>query len=131
MTLYRPPLLRSEPSPGLTGFGSGVTHQEFKALCDINCILRSFKATGVLPEVSGLVSMPCDSYLYGDFSESVCNPLNSHKNERDLASEALEPPKISPEGSPDSLQGEDQKQPSGEPEGVSGGVKAGAGQPEA
>lgn len=131
MSLYRPPLLRSEPTPGLSGFGTGVTHQEFKSLCDINSILRSFKATGVLPEVHGLVSMPCDSYLYGDFSETVCNPLNSQKNEYDLATEALLPPKTPSADPSNVLQDQNQKQPSGGSEGVNDGVKAGKSQPEA
>ena len=75
-------------SPGVSGFGSGVTHQEFRDLCDVNAILRRFKATGVLPQCQGLVSMPCDSFLYGDFSE-LQNTLTGAKNVHDLASSSL------------------------------------------
>ena len=77
-------------SPGVSGFGSGVTHQEFRDLCDINAILRRFRATGVLPQCQGLVSMPCDSFLYGDFSE-LQNTLNGEKNVHDLANEVVTP----------------------------------------
>lgn len=77
-------------SPGLSNFGSGVTHQEFRDLCDINQILRRFRATGVLPQCQGMVSMPCDSFLYGDFSE-IQNTLNLAKNEHDLASQTVLP----------------------------------------
>ena len=66
--------------PGLFGFGDGVTHQEFKKMCDTDEILRTFRATGVLPNVAGLVSMPCDQFLYGDFSEDVANPLCEEVN---------------------------------------------------
>lgn len=59
-------------------------------MCDINQILRRFRATGVLPQCQGMVSMPCDSFLYGDFSE-VQNTLNLAKNEHDLASQTVLP----------------------------------------
>lgn len=59
-------------------------------MCDINQILRRFRATGVLPQCQGMVSMPCDSFLYGDFSE-VQNTLNLAKNEHDLANEVVTP----------------------------------------
>lgn len=77
-------------SPGLSNFGSGVTHQEFRDLCDINQILHRFRATGVLPQCQGMVSMPCDSFLFGDFSE-LQNTLNGAKNVNDLASSVVLP----------------------------------------
>lgn len=92
-------------SPGLRGFGSGVTHQEFRDLCDINAILRRYCATGVLPQCHGMVSLPCDSFLYGDFSE-IQNTLNFSKNELDLASEAVCPSEFSSEDSSVSVQKE-------------------------
>ena len=77
-------------SPGVSGFGSGVTHQEFRDLCDINQILRRFRATGVLPQCQGLVSMPCDSFLYGDFT-TVQNTIKEVENVHDLANEVVTP----------------------------------------
>lgn len=77
-------------TPGLSGFGSGVTHQEFRDLCDINNILRRFRATGVLPQCQGLVSMPCDSFLYGDFT-TVQNTIKEVENVHDLATSAVLP----------------------------------------
>ncbi len=65
---------------GLSGFGDGVCHQEFRKMCDTNEILRSFRATGVLPNVAGLVSMPCDQFLFGDFSEDVAQPICEEVN---------------------------------------------------
>lgn len=88
-------------SPGLSGFGSGVTHQEFRDLCDINQILRRFRATGVLPQCQGLVSMPCDSFLYGDFSD-LQNTLNGAKNVHDLATSSILPSEGTFENSSDS-----------------------------
>lgn len=70
----------SQSVSGLSGFGDGVCRQEFKKMCDTDEILRSFRATGVLPNVAGLVSMPCDQFLYGDFSEDVASPLCSEVN---------------------------------------------------
>lgn len=66
--------------PGVSGFGDGVCHQEFKKMCDTDEILRTFRATGVLPNVAGLVSMPCDQFLYGDYSEDVASPLCEEVN---------------------------------------------------
>lgn len=77
-------------SPGLSGFGSGVTHQEFRDLCDINQILRRFRATGVLPQCQGMVSMPCDSFLYGDFT-TLQNTIKEVENVHDLASSSVSP----------------------------------------
>lgn len=65
---------------GLSGFGDGVCHQEFKKMCDTDEILRTFRATGVLPNVAGLVSMPCDQFLFGDFSEDVASPICEEVN---------------------------------------------------
>lgn len=65
---------------GLSGFGDGVCHQEFRKMCDMNEILRTFRATGVLPNVAGLVSMPCDQFLFADFAEDVANPINLEVN---------------------------------------------------
>lgn len=72
-------------------------------MCDINQILRRFRATGVLPQCQGMVSMPCDSFLYGDFSE-LQNTLNGAKNVHDLASSAVLPSEGSSENSSDVLQ---------------------------
>lgn len=74
--------------PGVSGFGDGVCHQEFKRMCDTDEILRTFRATGVLPNVAGLVSMPCDQFLYGDFSEDVANVICEEVN-RDHVSEMV------------------------------------------
>lgn len=92
-------------SAGLSGFGSGVTHQEFRDLCDINAILRRYRATGVLPQCQGMVSMPCDSFLYGDFSE-LQNTLNGAKNVNDLAYEVVTPLENASETASDSVQKE-------------------------
>lgn len=92
-------------SPGLSGFGSGVTHQEFRDLCDINAILRRYRATGVLPQCQGLVSMPCDSFLYGDFT-TVQNTIKEVENVNDLASSAVLPSEGSVENPSDSVQKE-------------------------
>ncbi len=59
-------------------------------MCDINQILRRFRATGVLPQCQGLVSMPCDSFLYGDFT-TVQNTIKEVENVNDLASSAVLP----------------------------------------
>lgn len=77
-------------SPGLSGFGSGVTHQEFRDICDINAILRRYRATGVLPQCQGLVSMPCDSFLYGDFT-TLQNTIKEVENVNDLAFSSVLP----------------------------------------
>ena len=105
-------------SPGLSGFGSGVTHQEFREISDVNYILRRFQATGVLPNVRGMVSLPCESFLYSDFSD-LNNTLNLSKNECDLVNEALSPLEVSPEVPSDAgkKEGESVDSP------VSGGVK--------
>lgn len=70
-------------------------------MCDINQILRRFRATGVLPQCQGMVSMPCDSFLYGDFSE-LQNTLNGAKNVNDLASSVVLPSEGITQNSPDS-----------------------------
>lgn len=88
-------------SPGLCGFGSGVCHQEFREISDVNFILRRFQATGVLPNCRGLVSLPCESFLYSDFSD-LNNTLNLSKNEHDLVNEALLPPEVPSEVPSDS-----------------------------
>ena len=105
-------------SPGVRGFGSGVCHQEFREISDVNYILRRFQATGVLPNCRGLVSLPCESFLYSDFSE-LNNTLNHSKNECDLVNEALRPPEVSSEVPSDSVQ----KEGSVNPSTVDGGVK--------
>lgn len=92
-------------SPGVSGFGSGVTHQEFRDLCDINSILRRYRATGVLPQCQGMVSMPCDSFLYGDFSD-LQNTLNGAKNVHDLANEVVTPLENASQTSSDFVQKE-------------------------
>lgn len=107
-------------SPGISNFGSGVTHQEFRDLCDINQILRRFRATGVLPQCQGMVSMPCDSFLYGDFSE-LQNTLNGAKNVHDLANEVVTPLENASEIPSDSVQEE-----GGEKTVVGDGVKGDA-----
>lgn len=66
--------------PGVSGFGDGVCHQEFKKMCDTDEILRTFRATGVLPNIAGLVSMPCDQFLYGDYAEDVANVICEEVN---------------------------------------------------
>lgn len=78
MDLRKP--VYTQSVPGVSGFGDGVCHQEFKKMCDTAEILRSFRATGVLPNVAGLVSMPCDQFLYGDFSEDVASPICEEVN---------------------------------------------------
>ena len=105
-------------SPGVSGFGSGVCHQEFREISDVNYILRRFQATGVLPNVRGMVSLPCESFLYSDFSD-LNNTLNLSKNEFDLVNEALRPPEVPPEVPSDSVQ----KEGSVNPSSVEGGVK--------
>ena len=105
-------------SPGVSGFGSGVCHQEFREISDVNYILRRFQATGVLPNVRGMVSLPCESFLYSDFSD-LNNTLNLSKNECDLVNEALRPPEVPPEVPSDSVQ----KEGSVNPSSVEGGVK--------
>lgn len=67
--------------------------------------MRRYCATGVLPQCQGMVSLPCDSFLYGDFSD-IQNTLNLSKNEHDLAYEAVRPPQISSEDSSVSVQKE-------------------------
>ena len=105
-------------SAGLRGFGSGVCHQEFREISDVNFILRRFQATGVLPNVRGLVSLPCESFLYSDFSD-LNNTLSFSKNEHDLVNATLLPPEVPSEGSSDSVQKEGESvNPS-----ASGGVK--------
>lgn len=78
MDLRKP--VYTQSVPGVSGFGDGVCHQEFKKMCDTDEILRSFRATGVLPNVAGLVSMPCDQFLFGDFSEDVAHPICEEVN---------------------------------------------------
>lgn len=70
--------------PGLSGFGDGVCRQEFKKMCDMDEILKSFRVTGVLPNVQGLASLPCDSYLFGDYTETVANVI-SHEVNKDVS----------------------------------------------
>lgn len=113
-------------SPGLTNFGSGVCHQEFRDLCDINQILRRFRATGVLPQCQGMVSMPCDSFLYGDFSE-LQNTLNGAKNVHDLANEVVTPLENASETSSDSLQKEGGEKGTVNSDGVKGDAQANPG----
>ena len=93
-------------SSGLCGFGSGVCHQEFRELSDVNFILRRFQATGVLPNVRGMVSLPCESFLYSDFTQ-LNNVLNNQKNECDLVNEALSPVEVSSEVPSDSGKAEE------------------------
>lgn len=104
-------------SPGISNFGSGVTHQEFRDICDINQILRRFRATGVLPQCQGLVSMPCDSFLYGDFT-TVQNTIKEVENVNDLATSAVLPS----EGSVENL-AHDGKEEGGEKGTLTDGVK--------
>lgn len=104
-------------SPGLSSFGSGVTHQEFRDLCDINAILRRYRATGVLPQCQGMVSMPCDSFLYGDFT-SLQNTIKEVENVHDLASSVVLPSEGSVENPSDSG-----KEEGGEKGTVNDGVK--------
>lgn len=66
--------------PGIKGFGDGVCRQEFKKMCDMEEILKAFRVTGVLPNVRGLSSLPCDSYLYGDYTNDVANVICSEVN---------------------------------------------------
>lgn len=89
-------------------------------MCDINNILRRFRATGVLPQCQGMVSMPCDSFLYGDFSE-IQNTLNLAKNEHDLANEVVTPLENASENPSDSG-----KEEGGEKTVVGDGVKGDA-----
>lgn len=101
--------------PGVSGFGDGVCHQEFKRMCDTDEILRTFRATGVLPNVAGLVSMPCDQFLYGDFSEDVARPICEEVN-RDV--DQMD------DGDSNSTAGRDQTAPAVEKDEVeNGGVK--------
>lgn len=93
-------------SPGLSGFGSGVCHQEFREISDVNYILRRFQATGVLPNCRGLVSLPCESFLYSDFTQ-LNNVLNNQKNEHDLVTQTLNPVEVPVEDSSDSVQKEE------------------------
>ena len=74
-------------------------------MCDINQILRRFRATGVLPQCQGLVSMPCDSFLYGDFT-TVQNTIKEVENVHDLANEVVSPLARSVENPSDSVQKE-------------------------
>lgn len=106
-------------SPGLCGFGSGVCHQEFREISDVNYILRRFQATGVLPNVRGMVSLPCESFLYSDFSE-LNNVLNSSKNVHDLVTQTLNPAEVPVEDSSDSLQKEGESVNSSSEGGVKG-----------
>ena len=105
-------------SSGVSGFGSGVCHQEFREISDVNYILRRFQATGVLPNCRGLVSLPCESFLYSDFTQ-LNNVLNNQKNERDLVNEVVPPFEVSPEVPSDSVQKEESVNSST----VEGGVK--------
>lgn len=105
-------------SAGVSGFGSGVCHQEFREISDVNFILRRFQATGVLPNVRGMVSLPCESFLYSDFTQ-LNNVLTTSKNEHDLVNEALLPPEVPPEVPSDSVQ----KEGSVSSSTVEGGVK--------
>lgn len=106
-------------SPGVSGFGSGVCHQEFREISDVNYILRRFQATGVLPNVRGMVSLPCESFLYSDFTQ-LNNVLNSQKNEHDLVNEVVPSPEVFSEVSSDSVQKEGESVNSSS---VEGGVK--------
>lgn len=102
--------------PGVSGFGDGVCHQEFKRMCDTGEILRTFRATGVLPNVAGLVSMPCDQFLYGDFSEDVASPISEEVN-RDHVDQM-------DDSNTSSSEGRDQTNPAVEKDEVeNGGVK--------
>lgn len=100
--------------PGLSGFGDGCCHQEFKKMCDTDEILRTFRATGVLPNVAGLVSMPCDQFLYGDYSEDVANVICEEIN-RDV--DQMD------DGDSNSFEGSGETTPSVEKEVTNGGVK--------
>ena len=66
--------------PGIKGFGDGVCRQEFRKMCDMDEILKAFRVTGVLPNIRGLASLPCDSYLYGDYTNDVANVICSEVN---------------------------------------------------
>lgn len=66
--------------PGIKGFGDGVCRQEFRKMCDMEEILKAFRVTGVLPNVRGLASLPCDSYLYGDYTNDVANVICNEVN---------------------------------------------------
>lgn len=66
--------------PGIKGFGDGVCRQEFKKLCDMEEILKAFRVTGVLPNVRGLASLPCESYLFCDYTNDVANVICSEVN---------------------------------------------------
>ena len=107
-------------SRGVSGFGSGVTHQEFRDLCDINAILRRYRATGVLPQCQGMVSMPCDSFLYGDFT-NLQNTIKEVQNVNDLATSAVLPSEVSFEDP-----AHDGKEEGGEKGTVNDGVKGDA-----
>lgn len=104
-------------SSGISGFGSGVCHQEFREISDVNFILRRFQATGVLPNVRGMVSLPCESFLYSDFSD-LNNTLNLSKNEHDLVTQTLNPVEVPVEDSSDSGKKEESVNST-----VEGGVK--------
>lgn len=66
--------------PGIGKFGEGVCRQEFKKMCDMDEILKAFRVTGVLPNIRGIASLPCDSYLYGDYTENVANVICEEVN---------------------------------------------------
>lgn len=66
--------------PGIGKFGDGVCRQEFKKMCDMDEILKAFRVTGVLPNIRGIASLPCDSYLYGDYTENVANVICEEVN---------------------------------------------------
>lgn len=66
--------------PGIGNFGDGVCRQEFKQMCDMDEILKAFRVTGVLPNIRGIASLPCDSYLYGDYTENVANVICEEVN---------------------------------------------------
>lgn len=70
--------------PGIANFGDGVCRQEFKKMCDMDEILKAFRVTGILPNVQGLASLPCDCYLYGDYTETVANVI-SHEVNKDVS----------------------------------------------
>lgn len=66
--------------PGIGKFGDGVCRQEFQKMCDMDEILKAFRVTGVLPNVHGIASLPCDVFLYGDYSENVANVISEEVN---------------------------------------------------
>lgn len=95
-------------------------------MCDINQILRRFRATGVLPQCQGMVSMPCDSFLYGDFSE-LQNTLNGAKNEHDLANASLPGFENASQAASDSVQEEGGEKGTLTGDGVKGEAQANPG----